>query len=88
MSLDSMDIDSGLVVPVLGASASASGLALIAAAAFDDRRFYKKLRTALEFGAFPERESDRASFLMAGAIGDPVIFYSTVVGPLWRKLKP
>ena len=89
-SLSSVDIDSGMVVPVLGASASASGLALVAAAAFDDDDYYRHLRTSLEFGAFPNRaeEANTATFLMAGAIGDPVIYYSTVVGPLWDKLTP
>ena len=88
LSLRGMDVDSGIVVPGLGASASASGLALVAAAGFQDRPFYRQLRTSLELGAFPERDGGSASFLMAGAIGDPVIFYSTVVGPLWEKLAP
>ncbi len=86
-SLSAMDIDSGMVVPVFGASASASGLALVAAAAFEDRSFYRKLRTSLKYGAFPSVDDERATFRMAGAIGDPVIFYSTVVGPLWQKLQ-
>ena len=88
MSLDAIDVDSGMIVPLLGASASASGLALAASAGFGDREFYRELRTSLELGAFPENNGEVATFLMAGAIGDPVIFYSTVVGPLWEKLAP
>ena len=88
MALEAVDVDSGIIVPLLGASASASGLALAAAAGFGDRDFYRGLRTSLELGAFPERDDEVATFLMAGAIGDPVIFYSTVVGPLWEKLAP
>lgn len=86
LQLFTADIDSGPVVPVLGLSASASGLALLGAAAFDDVSFYRKLRASLEFGAFPVGDHEEHSYLMAGAIGNPVIFYSTVVGPLWERL--
>ena len=55
LSLDSIDVDSGLIVPGLGASASASGLALVAAASFSDGEFYRDLRSALELGGFPAR---------------------------------
>jgi hypothetical protein len=90
LSLAGMDVDSGPVLPILGASASASGLALVGAAAFADESFYRTLRTSLEIGAFPQpnKHDKSLTFLMAGAIGDPVIFYSSVLGPLWKRLTP
>lgn len=88
LQLLAADIDSGPVVPFLGLSASASGLALLGAAAFEDVSFYRKLRASLEFGTFPIEGDEGRSYLMAGAIGNPVIFYSTVEGPLWDLLQP
>lgn len=92
IAIGGMDVDSGPVLPILGTSASASGLALLGAAAFEDEDYYRKLRSSLEIGAFPQEfevaNEKMLSYRMAGAIGDPVIFYSTVVGPLWEKLRP
>lgn len=90
LAITGMDVDSGPVLPVLGISASASGLALVGAAAFQDADYYGKLRTSLQVGAFPRRDvpPGTLTYLLAGAIGDPVIYYSTVVGPLWDLLTP
>lgn len=92
LTLANADVDSGPVIPVFGASASASGLALLAAAAFEDHAFYRRLRTSLAFSAFPEpgiRQGEHTlTSRMAGAIGDPVIYYSSVLGPLWDRLVP
>ncbi|NNC87062.1 MAG: hypothetical protein HKN82_01230 [Akkermansiaceae bacterium] len=93
LALAGMDVDSGPVLPVLGTSASASGLALLGAAAFEDHSYYRQLRTSLEIGAFPrpgvnDAGDESLRYLMAGAIGDPVIFYSAVAGPLWDRLRP
>ena len=67
-------------------------MALVGAASFDDAPLYRKLRTSLEIGAFPKRQvhdnADYLTYRLAGAIGDPVIFYSSVVGPLWELLTP
>ena len=81
------DIDSGLVIPVLEASASASGLALVGASAFEDDHYYGQLRGALDYFAFPRESETQLSYEMAGAIGNPVLFYSMVEGPLWRKIR-
>ena len=79
-----LDIDSGITVPGLGASPSASGLALVAARAFDDTGYYSSLRKSLDYLAFPAKGANGGShYRMAGAIGNPVIFYSMTEGPLW-----
>ncbi len=49
------DIDSGPVVPLLEASPSSSGLALMAAASFEDRATLRGLLTTLDYAAFPAR---------------------------------
>jgi hypothetical protein len=79
------DVDSGAVVPVLGASPSASGLALMGAAAFDDGKFYGQLTASLNLAGFPSERGGRLRYCASNQVGDAVILYSTVLGPLWRK---
>jgi hypothetical protein len=93
------DIDSGPIVPVLGASAGSSGLALVGAKSFGDRDYFKKLVTTLDFAAFPiERaqpsaevgngaKSAELSYAASNGVGDAVLLYATVLGPAWAKVK-
>ncbi|MHC4714195.1 MAG: linalool dehydratase/isomerase domain-containing protein [Planctomycetota bacterium] len=81
-----LDVDSGAIVPGLGASPSSSGLALMAAASFGDRDFYAGLVASLEFAAYPSRRDGALRYCASNQVGDAVIFYSTVVGPLWEKV--
>ncbi len=80
------DIDSGLVVPVLGVSAGGSGLAFIAAASVNDKDFLQQLHTTLEFAAFPSRREGRLKYCASNQVGDAVMLYSTVLGPVWRRV--
>jgi hypothetical protein len=82
-----LDIDSGPVVPFLDASAGASGLALVGAAAFDDQAYFGALSRSLELAAFPTREGDRARYAAAGVMGNAVIGYAYAAGPLWAAVK-
>lgn len=88
----SMDVDSGPVIPLFGASASASGLAIVAAAAFEDDRYLRRLLTSLEFGGFPEKRDEQLRFLASNPVGDAVLLYALTEGPLWtevrRRMKP
>ncbi len=78
------DVDSGPVVPLLGASAGSSGMALLAAASFDDSKYSDALWRSLEFAAFPLRSHGELSYAAAGPMGDAVAFYAAQQGPLWR----
>jgi hypothetical protein len=58
-----MDIDSGPVVPLWEASASASGLAILAACAFEDHAYARALFTSLELAGFPQEQEGRLRYL-------------------------
>jgi hypothetical protein len=78
------DIDSGPVVPGLGASASASGLAILAAAAFHDTDYYTQLITSLNFVGFPTETDGQLQYQASNPVGDAVILYAMLEGPLWE----
>ncbi len=82
-----MDIDSGAVVPGLGLSVSASGMAFIAAATFDDRQFYRSLATSLEFAGMPIEDDAGLRYATSNQVGDAVLLYSMSLGPAWRKVR-
>jgi len=78
------DVDSGPVVPVLGASAGASGMALLGAAVFDDEGYLEGLHRSLDLAGFPDVDEEGAlRFAASNQVGDAVLLYSLVEGPLW-----
>ncbi len=81
------DVDSGPVVPVLNASASSSGLAFVAAASFEDADQIKKLATSLNFAGFPSRRNGGLKYCASNQVGDAVLLYAAVLGPIWDKVK-
>lgn len=82
------DIDSGPSIPFLGASASASGLALVASRSFGDRTCYRRMMASLNLVGFPVRRAGGLSYAAANEVGDAVAFYAASSGPLWEKLRP
>ena len=82
-----MDVDSGPVIPVLGASASASGLAIMGAAAFDDVEYLGALLTSLELAGFPVKRKGRLRYRASNPVGDAVLLYAMTEGPLWDLVK-
>lgn len=82
-----LDIDSGAVIPVLEVSAGGSGLAFIGASSFGDVDFLSKLHTTLDFAAFPKRSHGRLRYCASNQVGDAVLLYSCVLGPIWEKVK-
>lgn len=80
-----VDIDSGGIVPGLNASPGASGLALLGAAAFDDRETRDGLLRSMEFAAVPARNADAIWYRAAGRIGNAVAAYALHFGPLWAQ---
>ena len=81
------DIDSGAVIPVLEISAGASGLAFIGAAAFQDTEFLASLVASLEFAGFPSQKQGGLIYSASNQVGDAVLLYSTVLGPIWNLVK-
>ncbi|MBN1764874.1 MAG: hypothetical protein JW860_06420 [Sedimentisphaerales bacterium] len=81
------DIDSGTVIPILGISPSSSGLAFIAASAFNDNDFLEDLLTTLNLGGFPLENDTTLSFCASNQVGEAVILYAMTLGPLWQEIK-
>lgn len=74
------DVDSGPTIPIVGANAGSSGLALVAARAFDDRDFTDGLVASLQLAGFPL--DGGAAYAAGNRLADLVILYALVQGPL------
>lgn len=81
-----IDIDSGPIVPVLNASASSSGFAIAASAAFDDRSWNRKLRRALGAAELSMRVLPALSEAADNPVGQSVILWGVHFGPLWSAI--
>jgi hypothetical protein len=82
-----MDVDSGMVVPVLGVSPGSSGMAFMAASSFHDWNFLQALATTLDMAAFPSRQNGRLKYLASNQVGDAALLYASVLGPLWESIR-
>ena len=80
------DIDSGPIIPFLGASASASGMAILGASAFDDQEYLEQLLRSLSFMGFPMEQNQQLQFQASNPVGDAVLLYALVEGPLWERV--
>jgi hypothetical protein len=81
------DVDVGVVIPLIGASAGGSGMALITAASFRDREYFASLLTSLNFAAFPVESNGRLSYAASNQVGDAVLLYALTLGPAWDLVK-
>lgn len=81
------DVDSGPIIPGLELSAGSTGLAFLGAASFADAEFLGKLLANLQFGAFPKADGDRLKYCGSNQVGDAVLLYALVQGPLWREVQ-
>ena len=82
-----MDVDSGPVVPILEASPSSSGLAFLGASSFEDRDYLSSLLRSLEFAGFPSRKDGALKYCASNQVGDAVLLYAALQGPIWEKVK-
>lgn len=82
-----MDIDSGMVIPGLEISAGGSGLAFVGASSFHDFDFLKHLFATVDFAGFPSEKSGRLKYCASNQVGDAVLLYACVLGPIWEKVK-
>lgn len=80
------DVDSGPTIPIVGANAGASGLAIVGAAAFGDQEFLRGLMASLDFAAFPMESDDGLRYGASNQVGDAVMLYALVQGPLWERV--
>lgn len=81
------DVDSGPIIPGLNISAGSSGLALVGAAAFGDDAYLVSLVATLDFAAFPEQRAGELKYCASNQVGDAVMLYAAVLGPLWEKVE-
>jgi hypothetical protein len=82
-----MDIDSGPIVPVVEASAGSSGQAPLAARAFGDEEYLQTLLTSLNFAGFPRERDGKLRYCASNQVGDAVLLYAVIQGPLWKKIQ-
>lgn len=80
-----VDVDSGPIVPIVEASAGASGLGLIGASAFGDEAYLAGLLTTLDFAAFPVRARSGLRYAASNQVGDAALLYALTFGPLWDR---
>ena len=80
------DVDSGPIIPGLGASPGASGLAILGAATFNDTETLNALLRSLVAFGMPNEEKDELRFDASNLVGDAVILYALSQGPLFKNL--
>lgn len=80
------DVDSGPILPLLELSTGATGLAFVGAATFGDLETLARLHRSLNLGGFGIQEGDRLKYCASNQVGDAVLLYSMVLGPVWQKV--
>jgi hypothetical protein len=80
------DVDSGPIVPVVEASAGASGFFFLGATAFEDDTSLAELVTSLDFAAFPVRKGETLRYAASNQVGDATLLYALGFGPLWARV--
>src|SRR5581483_661127 len=79
--------DSASILPSFQIGAGASGMALIGASAFGDVDYLSALEATLDFSAFPSEKDGRLHYCAGNQLGDAVMLYASVLGPLWERGK-
>ena len=72
------------ILPLLEASPSSSGLAVMGAAAFGDDLLLRRLLTSLDLAGFPVEADGALHYSVSNQVGDAVLLYALVLGPLWQ----
>lgn len=80
------DIDSGPLVPIIDASPSSSGFALLASAAFEDDAWHADLERSLGAADTVIALSPTMEAMADNAVGDAVLLYAANFGPLWAHV--
>ncbi|MCA9566697.1 MAG: hypothetical protein KC656_02600 [Myxococcales bacterium] len=82
-----VDVDSGPIVPILDASPSSSGFALLATRAFRDDRRHAALARSLRAADLLLVLDPRLAELAGNPMGDVILLYALGHGPLWDRLR-
>jgi hypothetical protein len=82
-----VDVDSGPIVPLLDASPSSSGFAVLGARAMGDGPFLGGLLASLDLAAFPDEEGGRLHYQASNPVGDAVILSGLAFGPVWKRVR-
>ena len=82
---DRTDVDSGAVIPLLGASVASSGLAFVAAGTFGDAEFIRSLTTTLNFAGFPIDRDGKRHFAASNQVvpAPRSLWTNTFCHPAW-----
>ncbi|MDQ2686668.1 MAG: hypothetical protein M3Y28_02250 [Armatimonadota bacterium] len=81
-----MNVDSGVVLPGTDISPGGTGMAFLGAASFGDAAYLRELTATLQYSAFPVLRDGRLRYAASNQVGDAVVLYSAVMGPMWRKI--
>jgi hypothetical protein len=81
------DVDSGPIVPFFEISPGSSGMAFIAASAFDDQHYLAALAATIDFAGFPSKTAGRLKYCASNQVGDAALLYAATLGPLWQKVR-
>ncbi|MEQ1565054.1 MAG: hypothetical protein ABMA64_05405 [Myxococcota bacterium] len=85
-AVGAVDVDSGPIVPLIDASPSSSGFALLAARAFGDEGTYRTLARALGAADVVVALDPRLAELAANPMGDVILLHALTTGPLWERI--
>ena len=55
--------------------------------AFDDRAYFRGLQASVDFAAFPSEHEGRLRYCAGNQVGDAVLLYAAVLGPLWDEVR-
>ena len=80
------DVDSGPLVPGLGASASSSGLAIAASRAYRDHRWHQQLVDALGAAEAVMAVDPALAAAADNPVGQAVVQWGVGFGPVWARL--
>jgi hypothetical protein len=61
-------------------------MAALAAGSFGDRKYLDGLMTSVDYGAFPDRAHGGLRYYASNQVGDAVLLYALVQGPVWRRV--
>ena len=81
-----MDIDSGPLVPIIDASASSSGFALLASQAFGSRAWNRQLRRSLGAAFLAMKFDPYLAEVADNPVGQTVVLWGLSFGPMWEKM--
>jgi hypothetical protein len=83
-----VDVDSGPIVPLVDASPSSSGFAILAARAFGDEWTFAALTRSLGAADLVVQLDPRLAVLADNAMGNTIVLHGLTFGPLWERLGP